>query len=347
MAMRPPDPYMVGKLGSRRVDRTRARLLSSRQAATVHRRARRSAGRVRVRAEAARTAASVFEGHRAPCWPQARAPKAPAAMPRAMVPTRDEKPALRTRAAAPPEQAPPRCATAPSPRPSPPPPAARRAKNIATKSATKTAVRQSPRKVKAAVVRYRPAPVYQPRKANVKGQRGRKKEVAPKWAVAKNMRYPAEALAEALKLLQPSAETHRLKGTSPFAHADCVSVCAHINKTYSVPDKGWVCELQWKHLRGHAEAVLLGQQVNRPGNVSIITQTIVDDWVAWVGLDAEDQRNPPLSQAAWMLWELCDAAGTELRHIGSAASGQFVIVFQGHKLTITNCNTRPPLPMGV
>ena len=46
--MRPPDPYMVGKLGSRRVDRTRARLLSSRQAATVHRRARRSAGHVRV-----------------------------------------------------------------------------------------------------------------------------------------------------------------------------------------------------------------------------------------------------------------------------------------------------------
>eukprot|EP01048_Picozoa_sp_COSAG05_P025146 COSAG05_NODE_6255_length_989_cov_96.194164_2_plen_34_part_01 len=34
--MRPPDPYMVGKLRSRRVDRTRARLLSSKQASTVH-----------------------------------------------------------------------------------------------------------------------------------------------------------------------------------------------------------------------------------------------------------------------------------------------------------------------
>ena len=44
VAMRTPDPYMVGKLGSRRVDRTRARLLSSRQAATVHCRARRNIG---------------------------------------------------------------------------------------------------------------------------------------------------------------------------------------------------------------------------------------------------------------------------------------------------------------
>ena len=116
-------------------------------------------------------------------------------------------------------------------------------------------------------------------------------------------------MQDALKRLKPAASKDKLKGSSIFGKRDCQDVCRYINEAYSVPEKGWMCEMKWKTLRTHAEAAHAGQVMERPGNGGLIPQTVIDMWVGWIGLDSEDQRNPPLNLALLMLWELCAAAG--------------------------------------
>ena len=172
-------------------------------------------------------------------------------------------------------------------------------------------LRKSPRKnagSKPAEV-YVPAKVYKPQPAHVVQQRGRKMEIAPAWTQRKIRHYPDEALDAALEQLKPAADKSKLRGNSAFAKPDCVAVCEAINKHYSVPDKGWFCNLQWFTLREHAEAAANGEEIAKPGeHLTIIPGTIIDMWAAWIGLDATDQRNPPLKQALQMLWELCEVA---------------------------------------
>ena len=172
-------------------------------------------------------------------------------------------------------------------------------------------LRKSPRKNAGSkpAAEYVPATVYKPQPAHVVQQRGRKKEIAPAWTQRKTRHFPDEALANALNQLKPAADKSKLRCNSPFAKPDCVAVCEAINKYYSVPEKGWVCNLKWFTLREHAEAVANGEEIAKPGeHTTIIPGTMVDMWAAWIGLDATDQRNPSLKQALQMLWELCEVA---------------------------------------
>jgi hypothetical protein len=85
--------------------------------------------------------------------------------------------------------------------------------------------------------------VFAATKASAVQQRGRKKEILPKWTQRARAHYPDEAMEDALQRLTPAADRSKLKGSSLFAKPDCVAVCEAINEYYSVPEKGWVSNI--------------------------------------------------------------------------------------------------------
>jgi len=80
----------------------------------------------------------------------------------------------------------------------------------------------------AAAAAYVTEKVPVPRSAKVKGQPGRVAQVYPEWTRRDRMRYPPEAMAEAVSLLEPANTPRRSKPRSIYSRVTIWMYCVRV-----------------------------------------------------------------------------------------------------------------------
>ena len=119
-----------------------------------------------------------------------------------------------------------------------------------------------------------------PTSAKTKGKPGPKKKVLPSWCERVTRRYPPEAMARAIALLQPAAtpQKQRMKGgQKTYAQSDCERIAAQVSAEFSNPTEGIECYIYWRTLREHKEAADRGEEIVPPGRTTGIPQTVVEN----------------------------------------------------------------------
>ena len=192
------------------------------------------------------------------------------------------------------------------------PPTATRNPAAATFAEPSVPAQQPAAASSAAAAAYVPKKVPVPRSAKNKGVPGPVPMKDPDWTSRQHRRYPPEAMTEAVEMLKPANTPEKLKGKSIYATKDVIRIAGSVSEKFSNAEKGIVCVIDPKALLKHAEAHDAGVVIAPPGRDAAIPQVVIDNWAGWITMDAQDQRSPPITQALWMLWQLCDAAGVEV-----------------------------------